>query len=185
MNAGDGSVRVSGERVRAALGLLLRPAGAARGVNDGEATHEYFETFLRSRLDSAVGRVRSSGVWGAGGCEILITQRPPGVAKGGAWEFPGGKIEPGESPEEAVVRELLEEVAVSVRPVAGLLVVRHSYAHAEVELHPWVCLAAAGGGEARPVEVAGLRWVGVSELPVPGFLEGNGEIVRSLCNLLN
>ena len=47
---------------------------------------------------------------------VLIAQRPPGKAMAGLWEFPGGKIEDGESPEEALVRELREELGIAVKP---------------------------------------------------------------------
>ncbi|MEO6565671.1 MAG: Nudix family hydrolase [Casimicrobiaceae bacterium] len=67
--------------------------------------------------------------------QVLLAQRPPGKAYAGYWEFPGGKLEAGESPHAALVRELREELGVVVRRAAPWLVQEFSYPHAQVELH--------------------------------------------------
>ncbi len=72
--------------------------------------------------------VRSDG-------RVLLAQRPPGKAYAGYWEFPGGKLEPGESPRRALDRELAEELGLTVRRAAPWLVQRYRYPHAHVELH--------------------------------------------------
>ena len=73
------------------------------------------------------GRVRVvAGVARRGDC-ILMTQRPPDASHGGMWEFPGGKIERGETPEQALEREVREELGVACRAGAVLDVVRHDY----------------------------------------------------------
>jgi 8-oxo-dGTP diphosphatase len=61
------------------------------------------------------------------GDRVLLTQRPPDASHAGLWEFPGGKIEPGESPEAALVREVREELGVGCRVGAVLDVARHDY----------------------------------------------------------
>ncbi len=66
---------------------------------------------------------------------VLLAQRPPGKAYAGYWEFPGGKIEPGESPREALSRELREEWGSLVHRAAPWIVQRYRYPHAHVELH--------------------------------------------------
>lgn len=66
---------------------------------------------------------------------VLLAQRPSGKAYAGYWEFPGGKVEPGESPRQALVRELAEELGIAVRYAAPWLVQRYRYPHAHVELH--------------------------------------------------
>ena len=66
---------------------------------------------------------------------VLLAQRPDGKAYAGYWEVPGGKVEPGESPREALVRELREELGILVDRAAPWLVQRYRYPHAHVELH--------------------------------------------------
>ena len=71
--------------------------------------------------------------------QFLIGQRPPGVALAGFWEFPGGKVEPGETPAAAAARECREEAGVEVE-VLGLDDLRvHQYDHGAVELHFFRC----------------------------------------------
>ncbi len=66
---------------------------------------------------------------------VLLAQRPAGKAYAGYWEFPGGKLEPGETPRHALDRELAEELGLRVRRAAPWLVQRYVYSHAHVELH--------------------------------------------------
>ena len=65
---------------------------------------------------------------------VLLAQRPPGKAYEGYWEFPGGKLEPGESAEAALARELHEELGITVRDASPWLVQEFVYPHAHVEL---------------------------------------------------
>jgi len=66
--------------------------------------------------------------------EVFIQQRRPGAPQPGMWEFPGGKVEQGERPEEALGRELEEELGIRVQLVTPLTVVTHDYDHARVYL---------------------------------------------------
>jgi 8-oxo-dGTP diphosphatase len=78
-------------------------------------------------------RVAAAVVWREG--SLLLTQRPPGGSLGLLWEFPGGKIEPGESAEHALIREIREELGVGARPGKILSVDTHDYPHGlEVEI---------------------------------------------------
>jgi len=72
-------------------------------------------------------RVAAAVVWREG--RLLLTQRPPGGALGLQWEFPGGKIEPGESAEHALEREIYEELGVHARAGEVLSVEQHDYPH--------------------------------------------------------
>lgn len=67
--------------------------------------------------------------------QVLLAQRPAGKPYAGYWEFPGGKLEPGETPRAALARELVEELGINVRRAAPWLVQEFVYPHAHVELH--------------------------------------------------
>jgi mutator protein MutT len=112
------------------------------------------------------------------GGSYLIRRRPPGSAMAGYWEFPGGKCEPGESPERATARECLEEIGVGV--VVGDLVRRivHRYPHGLVELHYFRCTIE--GLEVSPGEDSGFVWVAAGDLPGYRFPEANDTLVAAL-----
>ena len=71
--------------------------------------------------------------------KILIARRPPEKSFGGLWEFPGGKIEEGESPEEALQRELKEELNIEVEITEGLPPYHYSDKSLEIEFYPFIC----------------------------------------------
>ncbi len=87
---------------------------------------------------------------------LLICLRPPGKHLAGFWEFPGGKIEPDETPEAALIRELREELAITVTPGKQLTPVIHDYGRGPIRLIPIVCTIAEGNPQ--PLEHAELRW---------------------------
>ena len=72
-------------------------------------------------------RVAAAVVWR--GNRLLMTRRPPGGALGLMWEFPGGKLEPGETPEQAIVRELREELDIGATAIERVAVETHEYEH--------------------------------------------------------
>jgi len=113
----------------------------------------------------------------ARGC-ILITRRPPVGHAGGYWEFPGGKLQPGESPADALVRELREEIGVQVDSATPFLAYRHDYPERSVELH--VFLVERYTGEPRGLEGQPLRWVSVADIPTAGLLEADLPIAEAL-----
>jgi 8-oxo-dGTP diphosphatase len=90
---------------------------------------------------------------------VLISQRPPGKALGGLWEFPGGKIEAGERPEEALIRELDEElgIAVSEPCLAPLTFASHGYPDMHLLMPLYICRR--WDGIPQPREGQALRWV--------------------------
>ncbi|MRR29720.1 NUDIX domain-containing protein [bacterium] len=96
------------------------------------------------------------------GDQVLIAQRKPDGLLGGMWEFPGGKQEPGESLQDCLKREILEELSATVIVETELGVFHHAYTHFKVTLHAFYCTLASG--EPRPVEVSDIRWVRQDEL---------------------
>ena len=109
---------------------------------------------------------------------VLITQRPPGARDAGLWEFPGGKLEPGESPEEALRREIAEELGVAVQ-VGGIFdVVHYRYAWGDVLLLAYRCELA--DAPLRHLEVADHRWVAFAELDAYPLLPADIPLVRHL-----
>ena len=93
---------------------------------------------------------------------IMLCQRRPGVHNGLKWEFPGGKIEPGESPEEALARELREELAVEARVGRIMDAMLHRYPDRDVLLLFYRCVL---DGEPRPRDCRAIDWVAPEALP--------------------
>ncbi len=87
---------------------------------------------------------------------LLACRRPEGKHLGGKWEFPGGKVEDGESPAGALVRELEEELGVAVDIGQALTPVVWDYGRGPIRLHPFVCRIVAG--ELHPHEHEEIRW---------------------------
>ncbi len=108
---------------------------------------------------------------------ILIAQRAPDRHQGGLWEFPGGKVEPGESVEAALRRELQEELAIDIRQARPLIQVRHDYPDKQVLLDVWE--VGAFDGEARGVEGQPLAWVSQRQLGDYEFPAANRPIVAA------
>jgi 8-oxo-dGTP diphosphatase len=101
---------------------------------------------------------------------VLIAQRPPGKAMAGLWEFPGGKVEPGERPEQTLIRELREElgIVVSESCLAPLTFASHCYPEFHLLMPLYVCRRWEGSVTAR--EHARLAWVKPNRLrdyPMP------------------
>ncbi|WP_339764942.1 8-oxo-dGTP diphosphatase MutT [uncultured Hoeflea sp.] len=90
---------------------------------------------------------------------VLLTQRPEGKKLAGLWEFPGGKVEPGETPEAALIRELAEEVGVTTKEacLAPLTFASHSYDEFHLLMPLFVCRRFEGA--ARGLEGQALKWV--------------------------
>lgn len=101
---------------------------------------------------------------------VLIAQRPEGKALAGLWEFPGGKIEPGERPEAALIRELSEELGISVKEpcLAPLTFASHAYPDFHLLMPLFVCRRWEGIPQAR--EHGAITWVQptrLREFPMP------------------
>ncbi len=108
---------------------------------------------------------------------ILAAQRPAGGWGAGKWEFPGGKLELGEDPRAAVIRECREELGVEVEPREVFDVAAHSYADGlSVVLLFIRCRIISGG--ITPIGVADARWVDANEILGLDWLEADWPIVK-------
>lgn len=114
---------------------------------------------------------------------ILITRRHDDAHQGGLWEFPGGKVEPGESVAHALARELREELGIAIGPIHALTEVRHDYGDKAVWLD--VHVVESFEGEARGLEGQPLAWVTAEELPVYRFPAANVPIVAAVRDYLD
>ncbi len=119
----------------------------------------------------AVGVIVSGG-------EFFLTKRLEHVHQGGKWEFPGGKVEPGETVAEALHRELQEEIAIDVLSCTSLLQVKHNYVDKAVLLD--VYLVENFQGEPSAQEGQQQAWFTLSDLSYLNFPEANVAIVNKL-----
>lgn len=116
---------------------------------------------------------RVAGVIQRGG-RVLIRKRPPRGLWAGLWEFPGGDILPGETPESALARVLRDELGIAVTVGGAIAVVRHGYTTNRVTLHGYMCEAAA-----LP-DTADCEWVGIGELGGYAFAAGQRKLLERL-----
>ena len=117
-------------------------------------------------------------IFDASGTSVLLALRKPDQHQGGLWEFPGGKMEPGEDQLGALARELREEIGIEVGETAPRCVLEHAYPDKTVRLHVHDVLGFAGEPEGR--EGQELRWVGLGGLAGMDFPAANAEIVAGL-----
>lgn len=90
---------------------------------------------------------------------MLVAQRPPHKLLPLKWEFPGGKVEPGEEPAAAIIREIFEELGCQVQVTRALAPFIHDYKTVVIEMIPFVCTLAAGTSEPHPHEHVAVAWV--------------------------
>jgi 8-oxo-dGTP diphosphatase len=114
---------------------------------------------------------------------VLISRRAEDSHQGGLWEFPGGKVESGESLREALARELLEELDIQIVGSEPLLEVRHEYSDRAVLLD--VHLVRTFRGRPRGLENQPLAWVTPDRLSDYRFPAANAPIVRAVQALLS
>ena len=123
-------------------------------------------------------RVVAAVVWREG--RLLLTQRPPGDALALQWELPGGKIEPGESAEHALIREIREELGVVATPGEVLEVDTHDYPHGlEVEVVFMRCALDRLEFTPSPA-VHAVQWAAPETLDLTTVLAGDRDFLRSL-----
>ena len=131
---------------------------------------------------SAVVEVAAAVMLRADGREFLLAQRPEGKVYAGYWEFPGGKVEPGESVRQALVRELHEEQGITVTACAPWLTRVFTYPHATVRLNFWRVTAWEGEiGITAPLEHSAVNWQKCGEpASVAPILPANDPILDAL-----
>lgn len=112
--------------------------------------------------------------------KYLATQRNYGEFKDG-WEFPGGKIEEGESAEEALIREIKEELKVAIRVEDYLITVDHSYDSFDMTMHCYVCTLLDDHLTLTVHDAA--KWLTVDQLDSVDWLEADLEVVEALKKL--
>ena len=115
---------------------------------------------------------------------VLIAQRPEGKQLAGLWEFPGGKVDPGERPEEALIRELREELAIEVKPacLAPLAFASHAYDEFHLLMPLYICRRWDGFVTSR--EGQALKWVRPRELRAWPMPPADEPLIPHLIGLL-
>jgi len=107
--------------------------------------------------------------------QLLICKRKPEAVLGGLWEFPGGKCDRGEMPEQCALREVREEVGMEVEIMRPLALIEHEYEHAHVRLHPFVCRHVKG--ELQLLAVAEGKWIPPEMLGYYQFPAANERLI--------
>lgn len=125
---------------------------------------------MMKRIEVVAGIIRNGG-------KLFATQRGYGEFKDG-WEFPGGKIEPGETPQKALFRELKEELTVDVSVGDFLCTVDYDYPEFHLTMHCFYCSVV--DGELTLLEHEAAKWLDVSELRTVNWLPADVEVVNAL-----
>ena len=110
---------------------------------------------------------------------FLVTRRQEGVHLAGQWEFPGGKCDPGETLEDCIARELVEELSVHATIGEEVLATTYEYEDRRVELHFFRCRLS---GTPAPVQGQEMRWVSLNELGRLTFPPADEALIRLLCS---
>lgn len=137
-------------------------------------TANTFSTFPSMKcIEVVAGIIRDRG-------KVFATQRGYGDFKDG-WEFPGGKVEPGETPQQALVRELREELSVDVTVGDFLCTVEYDYPAFHLTMHCFFCSVV--GGKLTLLEHEAARWLSEADLHSVEWLPADVEVVKALGHL--
>ena len=112
--------------------------------------------------------------------KVFIQKRPAGGLMAGLWEFPGGKVEKGESALKALHREVKEEVGITVKNVKRIKNIKHAYTSFKVDLHCYE--AEYGDGKVRLRSASDAKWVRISDLKKYPFPAANVQLIGDLLN---
>ncbi len=132
----------------AACPVRARCEARARGIQDRVPAKRPAKKVPHRHVVAAA--IRKNG-------RYLLGKRPAGGMLGGLWEFPGGKVEPGETHEEALIREIREELGIEIRVQGHAASVEHAYSHLTVTLHLYLCEPT--GGRPQALYHSALKWV--------------------------
>jgi 8-oxo-dGTP diphosphatase len=113
----------------------------------------------------------------------LITQRRPTASLPLLWEFPGGRVQEGESDAEALARELKEEMGVEVRVGEQVMHLRHDYPDYEIDFRVFRCSLASGESEIQHLKVYDHRWVTLAEMSKYQFPAADARTLEKLLDL--
>jgi A/G-specific adenine glycosylase len=113
--------------------------------------------------------------------KVLLAKRPSNGLLGGMWEFPGGKIEKGETLETCLKREIREELGAEIRIGLPFGIYQHAYTHFRISLHAFLCELAVG--EPEPIQAAELTWVHPTDLNQYPMGKVDRQIARKLVTL--
>lgn len=127
-------------------------------------------------MEKKVTEVVAALIWD--GDSFLICQRPAHKARGLLWEFAGGKVEPGETKEQALIRECREELAVTLSVGEVFMEVDHEYP--DLSVHLTLFNAAISEGTPRMLEHNDIRWITVEEIPQYEFCPADKAILKQL-----
>ena len=132
----------------------------------------FFHKFvIMKRIEVVAGIIKDGG-------KIFATQRGYGEQKG-FWEFPGGKMEPGETPQQALKRELKEELAIDVNVGNFLCTVEHDYPAFHLTMHCYFCTI-AGGKAPELLEHEAAKWLAPAELHSVDWLAADVKVVKAI-----
>ena len=109
---------------------------------------------------------------------FMICQRPPHKARGLLWEFVGGKVEKGETREQALVRECREEIGVTVVPGEVYMEVDHVYP--DISIHLTLFRASIPSGRPRKLEHADIRFIAPDQIPLYDFCPADAAILQRI-----
>lgn len=160
-------------------GCPLAEACAAHGMGEETRFPERPPRKATPHRDVVAGVVWEEGREpGDSGARLLLAQRETGDMLGGLWEFPGGTVEKGESLDEALRRELREELAIDVDVGARVMTVEHAYSHFRMSLHVFHCRHV--GGRPQAVGCAAFAWVGLDEMTAYALSRADRSVAEAL-----
>jgi len=110
------------------------------------------------------------------GNKILAVKRAHGMHLAGKWEFPGGKIEPGENAEECILREISEELEIRIEVIKRLQSVEHQYTDKSIQLIPFLCKVQSG--QIRLTEHEEYMWISNTNMHILDWAEADMKLIR-------